>query len=106
LQGQTARALLLAQLDSACTPPAERQLSAAVAFAAFAACFATLVFSAEARVAFGLEQAAAAVGPAFARLGAALAASQTSMRVQPPPGPPMVMPPAALAAALAAGGAL
>lgn len=104
MQGQTARALLLAQLDSACTPPAERQLSAAVAFAAFAACFATLVFSAEARVAFGLEQAAAAVGPAFARLGAALAASQTSMRVQPPPGPPMVMPPAALAAALAAGG--
>jgi hypothetical protein len=60
LQGQTARALLLAQLDSACTPPAERQLSAAVAFAAFAACFATLVFSAEARGAFGLEAAAAA----------------------------------------------
>jgi hypothetical protein len=95
------RALLLSQLDAACTPPAERQLSAAVAFAAFAAAFATLVFSAPARAAFGVEQAAAAVGPAFARLGAALENSQTSLRAKPPPGPPMVLPAPAMAAMLA-----
>ena len=95
------RALLLSQLDAACTPPAERQLSAAVAFAAFAAAFATLVFSAPARAAFGVEEAAAAVGPALARLGAALESSQTSLRAKPPPGPPMVLPAPAMAALLA-----
>ena len=95
------RALLLAQLDAACTPPAERQLSAAVAFAAFSAAFATLVFSAPARAAFGVEHAAAAVGPALVRLGAALEGSQTSLRAKPPPGPPVVLPAPAMAAMLA-----
>ena len=78
-----------------------------MAFASFAAAFATLVFSAEARAAFGVEEAAAAVGPALARFGAALESTQRSLRSKPPPGPPVVLPAPAMAAMLAAlGGAM